>query len=131
MALCLLASVWAFPLLALQTTPLLPPTPPPPQRMVLIPPPAAIQFQQSMQQQQIRDQLQQRQLESDLHRSVTEQTMRALDASSRNRIQLGQAEQAQSARDRAAEQSLANQYWGVGATQAPSRLQPAKARSGH
>jgi len=127
---CAFVAAWSLPALSQQSTTPLPPTPPPAQRMVLIPPPAAIQFQQSVQQQQVQSQLQQRQLESDLHRSVTNQSMRPLDAASPNRTQLEQAAQAQSARDQAAQQNLVNQYWGAGAAQPPSRVQPARARSG-
>ena len=129
--LCALAWTWAVPGLAQQATVPLPPTPPSARLVLLIPPPAALQFQQSVQQQQVLSQLQQRQLESNLHRSVTEQAARPLDRSSGNRTQLDQAEQAQMARDQAAQQSLVNQYWGIGATQPPSRVLPARARSGH
>lgn len=126
--LCALA--WALPALALQAPPPLPPTPPPPQPMVLVPPPAAIQFQRSVQQQQLRDQLQQRQLESELRRNVSEQSRAPLDPASRNRAQLEQAEQAQRARDQAAQQSLLDQYQGAGMQPPTSRVQPARARSG-
>jgi hypothetical protein len=125
-ALCALGLAWFCPVLA-QQTPVPPPaTPPPPQPLILVPPPAAIQFQQSVQQQQLRDQLQQRQLESDLRRGVTERARQPLDPTSRNLTQLEQAAQAQQARDQAAQQALVNQYWGV---PPPQVAVPARARS--
>lgn len=123
-ALCALGLAWFDPGLAQQIPP--PATPPPPQPLILVPPPAAIQFQQSVQQQQLRDQMQQRQLESDLRRGVTERARQPLDPASRNRAQLDQAAQAQQARDWAAQQALVNQYWGI---PAPQVAVPAPARS--
>lgn len=79
-----------------------------------------------MQQQQLRDQLQQRQLESDLRRGVNERARQALDSTSRNRTQLEQAAQAQQARDQAAQQALVNQYWGI---PPPQVAVPARAHS--
>jgi len=125
-ALCALALAWFCPTVA-QQAPAPPPSQPPAPPLILVPPPAAIQFQQSVQQQQLRDQLQQRQLESDLHRGVNERARQPLDPTSRNRAQLEQAAQAQQARDQAAQQALVNQYWGV---PVPPVAVPAKARSG-
>lgn len=127
--LCALALVWSR--LAGAQQPALPaPATPPAQPLILVPPPAAIQFQQSVQQQQLRDLLQQRQLESDLHRGVSEQARRALGPASPNRAQLDMAGQAQRARDQAAQQALVDQYWGTASLPPPASVVPAKARSG-
>jgi hypothetical protein len=73
---------------------------------IITPPPAAVQFQQSAQQQQLRDQLQKSQLQSSLHQAVSEQARRPATEDARTRAQRDQAEQAQRDRDRAAQQDL-------------------------
>jgi hypothetical protein len=125
-----LALAWLHPALAQQAPVLTPANPPPAQPLILVPPPAAIQFQRSMQEQQLRDQLQQRQLENDLRRGVNERARQALDPASRNRAQLDQAAQAQQARDQAAQQALIDQYWGTSHLPPPAAVSPARARSG-
>lgn len=132
-ALCALCALGlaGFRTVLSQQVPVPPPAnPPPAQTLLLVPPPAAAEFQQSMQLQQVRDQLQQRQLESDLRRGVSERARQALDPGSRNRTQLDQAAQAQQARDQAAQQALVDQYWGTNRLPPPASVAPAKARSG-
>lgn len=69
-------------------------------------PPPAVQFQQQMQQQQVRDQLQKRQLESSLRQAVSDQSRRDQADDALTRIQHEQADQARRDRERAAQQDL-------------------------
>ncbi|MEP7186909.1 MAG: hypothetical protein ABI767_13840 [Rhodanobacter sp.] len=97
------ASAW-------QSTP--PPPPPPPikpAKPVLVLPPSNLRFQQVVQQQKVRDQLQQSQLEQQLHRGVASNA-RLPAATYPNLQQDDQAEQAQLERDRARQQDLLDQY---------------------
>lgn len=77
-------------------------TPPP----VIRPVPASVQYQQTMQQQQTRDQLQKSQLEQQLHQSVSDNAKRPSANDARVQRQLDQADQAQRDRDRAYQQDL-------------------------
>ncbi len=114
--------------LAMQTvTPVARPSSP----LLLGTPSPAVQFQQAVQQQQVRDQLQKSQLQGDLHQGVIEQTKRPLAGDSRNRVQLDQAEQAQRDRDRAAQQDLLDRYQRASPLRPASHAQPATARSSH
>ncbi|HZX70391.1 MAG TPA: hypothetical protein VFE77_06185 [Rhodanobacter sp.] len=83
---------------------------PPAARPQVVVPAPDTQFQQAARQQQVTDQLQKRQLEQQLHQSVSDQARQpgAKDASLQR--QLDQADQAQRDRDRAAQQDLVNRY---------------------
>jgi hypothetical protein len=86
-------------------------TPPPikPAKPILIAPPPEVRFQQVVQQQKALDQLQQSQLEQQLHRDVSTNAQRPTSAAAKAQ-QHGQAEQAQLERDRARQQDLMDQY---------------------
>jgi hypothetical protein len=73
---------------------------------VLISPPPAVQFQQTVQQQQVRDQLQKSQLQQQLHQGVTDNAKRPSTRDPRSQRQLDQADRAQRQRDRANQQDL-------------------------
>lgn len=98
------ASLLPVTALAWQAVP--PPRQAAPPVWIVTPPPAAVQFQQSAQQQQLRDQLQKSQLESSLHQSVSDQSRRVGTQDDRARARRDQADQAQRDRDRAAQQDL-------------------------
>ena len=106
--------------------------PPPPPVVILPPTPAqqAQQFQQTVQQQQLSSQLQQSQLQQQLQQSVSRLAGRPTRADSSLQRQLRQADQAQAARDRAAQQDQLDRYQGQAAL--PRVLpQPAIAGSSH
>jgi hypothetical protein len=97
---------------------------------IITPPPAAVQFRQSAQQQQLRDQLQKSQLQSSLHQAVSDQARRPGTEDARTRVQRDHAEQAQRDRDRAAQQDLLDR--GILRATAPPpvpHLQPAPTSS--
>jgi len=71
---------------------------------VIRPVPPSVRFQQEAQQQQVRDELQKRQLQQQLRQSVSDNAK--LPADARARRQLDQADQAQRERDRARQQDL-------------------------
>jgi len=73
---------------------------------VVIAPPPAVQFQQTVQQQQVRDQLQKSQLQQQLHQGVTDNAKRPTTRDTRSQQQLDQADLAQRQRDRANQQDL-------------------------
>ncbi|MEO8777240.1 MAG: hypothetical protein ABI389_01055 [Rhodanobacter sp.] len=75
----------------------------------MAPPPAA-QFQQVVQQQQVRDQLQKSQLEQQLHQSVADNAKRPSANDPTMQRQLDQADQAQRDRERAAQQDTVDRY---------------------
>lgn len=112
---------------ALQTAPRAPPRPAP---MVLLPPPAAVQFQHIAQQQQLRDQLQNRQLQQQLQRGVAGNAKRPLPPDSPTRNQLEQAAAARANRDRAAQQDLLDRFQRANVSLSVLQLQPAGAHSG-
>lgn len=107
------------------------PPPPRPAPVVIVAPPPALQFQQTVQQQQLRDQLQQRQLEQQLHQDVSDTSKRPLAGHPRTLRQLDQADRAQQERDRASQQDLLDRYRNAGSLPrvVPQPL-PAPARSG-
>ena len=125
-ALLLGVGVLALPLTghAWQSSP--PVAPPHPPTLIINTPPPAVQFQQKVQRQQVRDQLQKRQLQGSLHQAVSDHTRRLRDEDPRSRRQAEQADQAQRNRDRAAQQDLLNRY--QQAIPAPP-VQPAASRS--
>ena len=79
-------------------------------RPVLVAPLPAVQFQQTVQQQQVRDQLQKGQLQQQLQQSVTDNAKRPSANDPAMQRQLDQADQAQRDRDRAAQQDAVDRY---------------------
>ncbi len=71
-------------------------------------PSPSVQFQQTAQQQQTRDQLQKSQLQQQLHQGVADNAKRPTASDPRNQQQLDQAARAQGERDHAAQQDLLN-----------------------
>lgn len=69
-----------------------------------------MQFEQTVQQQQVRDQLQQSQLEQQLRQSVSDNAKRPSANDPRMLQQLDQADRAQRDRDRAAQQDAIDRY---------------------
>lgn len=97
---------------------------------LVVPPPSNTQFQQTVQQQQVRDQLQKSQLQQQLHQSVSDMAKHPASSDTSLQKQLRQADQAQAERDRAAQQDQIDRYQGQAAL--PRVLpQPASASSGH
>lgn len=97
---------------------------------LVVPPPSNTQFQQTVQQQQLRDQLQKSQLQQQLHQSVSDMAKRPGSNAPGLQKQLRQADRAQDARDRAAQQDLIDRYQGQAAL--PHAVpQPATASSSH
>ena len=86
-----------------------PPTAPKAIPVVIVPAPA-IRFQQTVQQQQTRDQLQQGELEQQLRQGVAKNASRPTAADPKVQQQLDQAAQAQLDRDRASQRELLNRY---------------------
>lgn len=80
-------------------------TPRPPVPVVIAPPPA-VQFQQTVQQQQVRDHLQKSQLQQQLHQGVTDNARRPNTRDTRSQQELDQADRAQRQRDRANQHDL-------------------------
>ena len=78
----------------------------PPPTPVLISPPPSVQFQQTVQQQQVRDQLQKSQLQQQLHQGVTDNAKRPGTRDTRSQQQFDQTDQAQRERYRANQQDL-------------------------
>jgi DNA gyrase/topoisomerase IV subunit B len=98
---------------------------------VVIAPPPSVQYQQTVQQQQTRDQLQKSQLEQQLHQGVSDNAKRPSANDPRSQQQLDQADQAQQDRDRASQQALLERQ--QHATELPRvipRSLPASSRSG-
>jgi len=75
----------------------------------LTPSPSA-QFQQVVQQQQVRDQLQKSQLQQRLHQNVSDTTKRPFANNPKAQQQLDQASRAQQDRNRASQQDLLSRY---------------------
>lgn len=84
-------------------------------RAQVLVPPSNTQFQQTVQQQQVRDQLQKSQLQQQLHQSVSDMARRPASSDIGLQNQLRQAERAQNDRDRAAQQDRVNRYQGQAA----------------
>jgi hypothetical protein len=109
-----------------------PPVLPAPQVLVALPPPGAA-FQQTVQQQQLRDQLQQSQLQQQLHQDVSNISKRPFAGNPQTLQQIDQASQMQQQRDRASQQNLLDSYRAAAALPqgAPVLLQrPATVHSG-
>ncbi len=119
------AAAWqANPAAPSVALPAAPPAAPP--VWMVNPPPPAVQFQQSAQQQQLRDQLQKRQLESSLHQSVSDHTRRVLIEDPLTRTQRDQAEQSRRDRERAEQRDLLQRSQRIAPPPIP-HLQPAPA----
>jgi hypothetical protein len=101
-----------------------------PAPMVLLPPPA-VQFQQTAQQQQLRDQLQKSQLQLLLQRSVSDTAKRSLPLAAPTRQQMDQADAAHQDRQRAAQQDLLNRLLHTDISPPVWQLEPARSRSSH
>ncbi|MFA6231888.1 MAG: hypothetical protein WC617_17225 [Rhodanobacter sp.] len=95
-------------------------------------PPSNTQFQQTVQQQQVSDQLQKSQLQQQLHQSVSDMAKHPASSDTSLQKQLRQADQAQRDRDRAAQQDQVDRYRSQAALPrvVPQPL-PATASSGH
>lgn len=76
-----------------------------PAQLVAVAPPPGVQFQQTVQQQQTRDQLQNSQLQQQLHQNVADMAKQPSATNASSQQQLDQAERAQADRDRAAQQA--------------------------
>lgn len=79
---------------------------------VLIAAPPAVQFRQTVQQQQTRDELQKSQLEQQLQQQVSDTAKRPSAANPALQKQLDQADRARRDRDRAAQQDRLDRYQG-------------------
>jgi hypothetical protein len=77
----------------------------PASRPVVVAPPPGVQFQQVVQQQQTRDQLQNSQLQQQLHQNVSDMAKRPSANDPQLQRQLNQADRAQQDRDRASQQA--------------------------
>lgn len=106
-------------------------TPPPRPAPVYVSPPPNAQFQQSMRQQQVRDQLQKNQVEEQLRQSSMETLKRPSVDNKTHTDQLDQADRAQNEAYRARQQGLIDRYQ---STAPPPVIRhtskPAPARSG-
>lgn len=99
--------------------------------VVLAPAPGA-PFQQTVQQQQVRDELQKSQLEQQLHQSVSDNAKRPSAKHPRLQRQLDQADRAQADRDRAEQQARLERYRNRAALpRVIPQGMPASASSGH
>ncbi len=99
---------------------------------VVIAPAPDLQFQQIVQQQQVRDELQKSQLQQQLHQSVSDNAKRPSAKDPRMQRQLEQADRAQADRDRAEQQGRLDRYRDRAALpRVIPRDMPASARSGN
>ena len=112
---------------ALQATPPIPTRPAP---VVIIQAPPAVQFQQTAQQQHIRDRMQKSQLQQQLQQSVSDNAKRPLPADSPTRTQLEQADSARQNRNHAVQQDLLDRYQRANPPPPVPHVQPASPRSG-
>lgn len=102
------------------------PSPPPAARPVIAPTPPRpnLQFQQAVQQQQLRSQLQKSQLQGQLQQSVSDVAKTPYSPTSSMYRQIDQADRARQDGDRARQQNLVDRYWGVPVP--PPRVVPRK-----
>ena len=106
--------------------------PPRPVAPLLLQPPPQVQFQQMVQQQQVRDQLQKSELQQQLQQGVSDTAKRPLTADSPLRKQTDSADQARQDRERARQRDLLQRYQDAAAAPAaPTVGAPASVRSGH
>jgi hypothetical protein len=113
-----------------------PTTPPVPRstlpvRVAPIPPRPNLQFQQQVQQQQLRKEFQQSQIRGQLQQSVSNVARQPYMNNPSAGQQFDRADDARRDRDRAQQQSLIDRYWGVPVPPPPlpARDKPAPARS--
>ncbi|HWU74885.1 MAG TPA: hypothetical protein VN043_00135 [Rhodanobacter sp.] len=102
--------------------------PPRASRPTLIAPPPGVQFQQTVQQQQTRDQLQNSQLQQQLHQHVADTAKRPSANNPQLQQQLDQADRDQRDRDRASQQAQLQRAEDAARLPQP---QPATASSSH
>ncbi|HET6806771.1 MAG TPA: hypothetical protein VFH59_15155 [Frateuria sp.] len=87
------------------------PSPPPPARpVIIVQPPSNARFQQTVREQQVRDQLQKNQVEEQLRQSRVDATRRPYAADATHAARLDQADQAQRELYRARQQDLLDRY---------------------
>ena len=106
-----------------RTTPPIPKAAPP-LRIAPVPPRPNPQFQQIVQQQQLRKELQQSQVQGQLQQSVSNVARQPYANNPAAGQQFDQADSARQDRDRARQQSLIDRYWGVAPV--PPRAPPQK-----
>lgn len=94
-------------------------------------PPAAAQFQQTVRQQQVSDQLQKSQSMAQQSQNVSNVSQQPLAQDSAARHQQEQAEQAQRDRDNARQQDLANQYRDAVSAPPPQSTDSPPKKHGH
>jgi hypothetical protein len=113
----------AAPQQSAQRKPTTPPVPKtaPPLRVAPIPPRPNLQFQQQVQQQQLRKEFQQSQIRGQLQQSVSNVARQPYANNPSAGQQFDRADDARRDRDRAQQQSLIDRYWGV---PVPPRVQP-------
>ncbi len=89
-----------------------PPPPPPikPVQPVLIATPPSVLYRQTVQQQQVRDQLQKGQLQQQLHQDVSDRAKLPTAGNAAMQQQLEQADRAQRDRERANQQAVLDRY---------------------
>jgi hypothetical protein len=119
-----------------QRKPAAPPIPgtAPPLRVAPIPPRLDLQFQQQVQQQQLRKEFQQSQLRGQLQQSVSDVARQPYTNNPSAGRQFDRADDARRDRDRAQQQSLIDRYWGLPLpppVQPRLRDDPAPSRSGN
>lgn len=109
-----------------------PPSKPKPARTtVIVAPSPGVQFQQTVQQQQVRDQLQKNQMQQQLQQGVSNNAKLPMANNAAAQQQLDQATRAQQSRNQANQQSLLNQYQDAAALpRVVPGSQPAHAHSG-
>jgi hypothetical protein len=119
-----------------QRKPTTPPIPAaaPPLRVAPIPPRPNLQFQQQVQQQQLRKAFQQSQLRGQLQQSVSDVARQPYANNPSTGRQFDRADDARRDRDRAQQQSLVDRYWGLPLPlpppPPPPRDKPVPSRSG-
>lgn len=101
----------------------------PPLRIAPVPPRPNLQFQQAVQQQQLRKELQQSQVQGQLQQSVSNVARQPYANNPAVGQQFDQADRARQDLDRARQQSLIDRYWGM-PLPPPRPGKPAPARSG-
>lgn len=108
------------------TTP--PANAPAPPAVIVLPSPS-VQFQQTVQQQQVRDQLQKSQLEQQLHQDVSDNAKRPHAGDPQLQQQLDQANRARQDRERAHQQDVLDRYQNAPLPRVVPTARPAPARS--
>ena len=105
--------------------------PAPPRPVIIVQPPASARFQQTVRENQLRDQLQKNQVEEQLRQTRADAMRRPYTASTVHAARLDQADQMQRDAYRARQQDLLNRYQSaVAPPVVHSGKAPASARSG-